>query len=223
MNIQQLIDEALSKKEPRIRSGKYSPSSFGRCYRLQFFNRKDEPKTDLPDDRSERVFKAGNLFHEFVQQTIIANNPTIKAEVLVEDDNFKGYADLVTDDEVIDIKSQHSRAFWYRQGRVWADIEPEIKHHILQVVFYAQKLGKLKARLVYVSKDDLCIQEYIFNTSKYIPEIEQEIKTLQDYWNGGRLPKAEPRAYGINKKTGKHKDCDYCSWAKKCKETGTNG
>jgi hypothetical protein len=219
MSIQQLIDEELAKKEPRVRSGKYSPSSFGRCYRLQYWNRKDEPKTNLPDERTERVFKAGNLFHEFVQGIILKNQPTAEKEVLVEDDDFKGYADLVIGDEVTDIKSQHSGAFWYRDKKTWAEIEPQIKHHILQVVFYAYKLSKLSARIIYISKDDCCIQEYSFPTEKYLAEIEKEITDLKTIWAKQELPPALPRAYGVDKKTGKPKDCNYCSWKDLCEKT----
>ncbi len=218
MSIQQLLDEALANKETRVRSGKYSPSSFGRCYRLQFFNRKDEPKSNPTDERIERVFKAGNLFHEFVQGVILANNPTAQKEVLIEDDNFKGYADLVMGDEVIDLKSQHSKAFWYRNEKPWTEVEGQIKHHILQVAWYALRLDKKSARIVYISKDDLCIQEYPLEVKNYLAEINQEVDTLKEIWVNQELPKAEPRAYGIDKKTGKCKDCQYCSWLDKCKD-----
>ncbi len=216
MSIQQLIDEALADKTPRVRSGKYSPSSLGRCYRLQYWNRKDEPKSNPVDERTERVFMAGNLFHNFVQGLILKVEPTAQIELLVEDDDFKGYADMVIGDEVTDIKSQHSGAFWYRDKKTWAEIEPQIKHHILQVAFYAYKLDKSMARIIYISKDDLCIQEYSFPVEKYRTEIEKEIEDLKLNWKTQVLPPALPRAYGVDKKTGKGKDCNYCSWKDTC-------
>jgi hypothetical protein len=217
-SVQQLIDEALADKTPRVRSGKYSPSSLGRCYRLQYWNRKDEPKSNPVDERTERVFKAGNLFHNFVQDLILKVKPDSQIELLIEDDNFKGFADMVINDEVVDIKSQHSRAFWYRDGKKWGDVESEIKHHILQVVWYAYKLGKPKARIIYVSKDDLCIQEYSFPVEKYIAEIEKEVVDLNLIWKEQKLPPPKPRAYGVDKKTGKAKDCAYCSWKDTCEK-----
>jgi len=216
--IQELIDKALSEKEERVRSGKYSPSSFGRCYRLQYWNRKDVPKTNPPDERAERVFKAGNLFHEFVQGVILKAHPEAQKEVSIEDEDFKGYADLVMSDEVTDIKSQHSKAFWYRNGKPWAEIEGQIKHHILQVVWYAVRLGKTNARIVYVSKDDLCIQEYLIEVKKWQQTLQDEVDILKALWLGQELPLALPRAYGVDK-NGKSKDCLYCSWKDLCRKT----
>ena len=194
ISIQELIDKALERKGDRVRSGKFSPSSLGKCHRNQFWNRKDEPVSNPIDDRTQRVFKAGNLFHSFVQDLLIAHHPEAQKEVLVETEDFKGYADLVINSEVIDIKSQHSKAFWYRKDLEWKDLEPKLYCNILQVVFYASNLGKDRARLVFISKDDLCIQEYPIEAIKWQETLKQEIGTLKDYWAKGILPPAIPRA-----------------------------
>jgi hypothetical protein len=215
-SIQELIDKALERKGDRVRSGKYSPSSLGKCYRAQYWNRKNEPVSNPTKDRILRVFKAGNLFHTFVQDVIIANNPEAKKEVLVETDDFKGYADLVLMDEVVDLKSQHSKAFWYRGKLEWKELEPALFCNILQVVFYAYNLGKDRARLVFISKDDLCIQEYPINVGNYSLKLGEEIATLRDFWAYEALPPAKPRAYPD--KEGKPAECKYCSWADTCKK-----
>ena len=213
-SIQALIDKALERKGDRIRSGKYSPSSLGKCFRAQYWNRKNEPQSDPVDERTNRVFKAGNLFHEFVQDLIIANNPGAQKEVLIEIEDFKGYADLVLKDEVIDLKSQHSKAFWYRKGKKWKDLEPKLKCNIFQVVFYALNLGKDRARLVFISKDDLCIQEFPIEAIKYQQDLNTEIATLRDIWVKQILPPAIPRAYPNEE--GKPNECKYCSWKTLC-------
>lgn len=215
-SLQELINQALVKKEKRIRSHKFSPSSLGRCYRAQFWNRKDEPQSNPVDERTLRIFKAGDLFHNFVQDVLIANNSEVKKEVLVENEDFKGYADLVINGEVMDIKSQHSRAFHYRIKKEWKELEEKLFCNILQVVFYAVMLGKEKARLVFISKDDLCIQEYPLTVSNYKSSLEEEIKQLRGFWEAGVLPPAQPRAYPNEK--GEFSECKYCSWADKCKE-----
>ena len=221
MSIQELIDKALEKKEGRIRSGKFSPSSLGKCYRAQFWNRKGEVPSNPIDERIQRVFKAGNLFHNFVQDIIIANNPEAQKEVLVENEDFKGYADLVVNGEVIDLKSQHSKAFWYRKDLAWKELEPKLYCNILQVVFYAVELGKEGARLVFISKDDLCIQEYPLNVNNYKMKLGVEIATLKDFWRYDSLPPAEPRAYPD--KEGKPAECGYCQFLNKCKALGQKG
>jgi hypothetical protein len=216
ISIQGLIDKALERKGDRISSGKYSPSSFGKCFRNQYWNRKNEPQSNPIDERTNRVFKAGNLFHEFVQEVIIANNHGTQAEVLIEDDDFKGYADLVMTDEVADLKSQHSKAFWYRKNLNWEELSPKLMCNILQVTFYAFKLSKKWARLVFISKDDLCIQEYPFEVSKYKEELNKELSTLKDFWSKQVLPPAIPRAYPD--KDGRPAECKYCGWKDKCEK-----
>jgi len=216
ISIQELIDKALERKGDRIRSGKYSPSSLGKCFRNQYWNRKNEPQSNPPEDRVQRVFKAGNLFHEFVQDIILVNNPLAQKEVLIETEDFKGFADLVLEDEVIDLKSQHSKAFWYRKGMTWNELEPKLLCNILQVVFYALNLGKARARLVFISKDDLCIQEYSFEVSKYQEALKQEITVLMDFWRRQVLPPAIPRAYPD--KDGKPVECKYCAWKNTCEK-----
>ena len=214
MSIQELIDKALEKKEERVHSGKYSPSSLGKCYRNQFWNRQNQLPSNPVDIRTERVFQAGKLFHNFVQDLIIANNPEAKKEVLIETEDFKGYADLVLPDEVTDIKSQHSKAFWYRKDLTWKELEPKLYPNILQVVFYAVELRKERARLCFISKDDLSIQEYPILTDNYKVKLAKEITTLRDFWQKEELPPAAPRAYP--NKDGKFAECSYCLWKTLC-------
>lgn len=214
LSIQELLDKALETKEKRIRSGKFSPSSLGKCYRAQYYNRKDEPVSNLIDKRTQRVFKAGGLFHRFVQDVLINAYPEAQKEVLVETDDFKGYADLVINGEVLDIKSQHSRAFWHRRDLTWQELEPKLLPNILQVVFYALNLGKDRARLVFLSKDDLSIQEYPIEVKKWSGTLNQEIVVLTDSWAKQKLPPAVPRCYPD--KNNYLKECEYCSWRDTC-------
>lgn len=226
-SVQELIDENLAPKEKRIRSGKFSPSSFGKCYRNQYWNRIDEESTPI-DPITLRKFKAGNLFHDFVQGLLITE--TVKKEVMVESEDVKGFADLVNGEEVIDIKSQHSKAFWHRQKEIKesTDVEKSIKsmfyNNWLQVVYYAIQLSKPYVRLVFISKDDLCIQEYRQPVDGYwTEEIAKELKMLRQYWSEKILPPALPRLY--KQKDGTFKECTYCQFSDKCKgvENDTRG
>lgn len=208
--IQDKIDKFLAQEQEdrskRIRSGLWSPSSFGRCYRYQVWNRRNEPPTNPIDARTLRVFKAGKLFHDFVQQYFDKAQVEVKA---AKEDIF-GYADIVLEDSVVDIKSVHSRQFFHT-GKKNYDIEKEKFSNILQLATYAWILGKPKCLLVFISKDDLCIDEYAFFTKKWVDKIEEELKILRIFWENKGLPPAIPRCYN-------GKECKYCSYEIKCKE-----
>jgi hypothetical protein len=221
--IQQLIDESLIRPE-RERSGKWSPSSFGYCYRNQYWNRKNEPQSNPPDERNLRVFAVGQLFHDFVQNIICPKHLVLPdfgdkkgREVLIESDDVKGFADIVTPNEVIEIKSQHSKSFWYMAKYKGDDIKKEKYSNWLQVGYYARELEKQFMRLVFVSKDDLCIQEYVQPLDDYwLNEIYEELQTLRYLWEQEELPLAEPRCEP--NKNGEFWQCTYCAWQNKCKE-----
>lgn len=210
--VQQLIDEALIRpaREP---SGKWVPSLFGRCYRAQYWRRKSEPATNPPDQRILRVFKAGNLFEDFVVGLITKEN-SFETQVKVESEDVLGYADIVGDNEVTDVKSQHSKSFWWMTKS--KDIKADRYTNWLQVMYYARALNKDFGRLVFISKDDLCIQEYVQPLDDYwLKELDEELDLLRLIWRMGTLPLAQPRCF-INKKTGKSNECKYCDWSDKC-------
>jgi len=214
--IQKLLDEAIAKiqeeRKNRVSSHKISPSQMGYCFRRQYWLRKGEPQTNPPDARTLRIFKVGNIFEDFV--SVYLPKP-LGRQILVETEDIKGYADFVLPDEVVDIKSQHSKSFWWAK-RPDYDINIEKKPNILQVMTYAYLLDKCKGRLVFVSKDDLCIEEYGFHIDKWKPEIEKELETLRKYWSEDTLPPPEPRCYW-NKKLKKFKECEWCPYLDKCK------
>jgi hypothetical protein len=228
-SIQQIIDDTIAeeraKRSTRERSGKWSPSSFGRCFRNQFYNRKNEPITNPVDARTLRVFKCGNLFEDFVGDLLVKAVPDIRRQVLCETDDVKGYADFVKD-KVWDTKSQHSYSFHYMAKS--ADIGEDKKPNVLQVLWYAQFLKLNEGVLCFISKDDLCIAEYSFTLTqqdrKWEKELYVELTSLRNYWKDNRLPPAVPRAYGAmeswDKKEKCYKECSYCSWKDKCQKEG---
>lgn len=215
--IEQIIDESLVR-EPRKGSGKWSPSLFGRCYRLQYFNRKVEPQTSPPDKRTLRVFKAGNLFERFVKDLIIkeGNGWVDCGKEPIESEDVLGYADLKCDNEVADVKSQHSKSFWWMLKKN-CDIKKEKYTNWLQVMYYTRELKKDFGRLIFISKDDLCIQEYVQPLNNYwLDMLGFELDMLRLLWRKQILPPAEPRCF--MKKDGTSNECKYCSWSDKCKE-----
>ena len=207
--IQQLIDNALIKeqelKSKRIRSGKFSPSSFGRCYRMQFWNRKNEPQTNPPDVEALRRFKVGNIIHDYMQSFFL----NAQREVMVLDkDDVIGFADIVLDNEVIDIKSCRSFEFktFAKEGY---DIGVGKTTNCLQVTSYALFLNKPLARLIFIEKDALDSKEFPLVIADWKERIEDELQILRGQWARQELPQPIPRAYG-------GKECQYCSFMDKC-------
>ena len=215
-SIQALLDAHLKTQnleglEAR-RDGKFHPSSFGQCFRKQYWLRQGVEPTNPTDERTLRVFACGHLFHDLIQGLI----PEKQTEVKVLTDDISGSADIVTDDEVIDIKSIHSKGFFYMDAAHY-DVKKEKRTNWLQVATYANILGKSKIRLVFVSKDDLLIKEYGDLTANWYNDIDQEIRTLKIFWqNQLMLPPAQPRAYGATEFGVSGECAKYCCFRDKC-------
>lgn len=217
--IQEILDEIIAEKEkePRVSSGKWSPSNLGRCFRYQFWKRKGEAQTNAPDKRALRVFRVGDMFHSFVQTEITKRNPDVKVEVPIETGDVKGRADLVTEEEVIDLKTMHSRGFHYLRGKTFDEIYEDKKPNFMQVGWYCKELGKNRGRIVFISKDDLCIQEVAFPiTNKILTDVEGELCDLRYFWDNDELPPAQPRAYS-------GKECGFCPFKDKCEQKEKDG
>ena len=216
MNIQELIDKSLAKKqterENREPSGFISPSSLGFCYRKQYWKRKGEKPSNPNDARGIRKLHCGNLFHDFVQQFI----PDSQVEVECQKDDIRGRADIVDSDTVYDIKSMHSKGFIYMVKNGY-DVRKEKYQAWLQVSCYGVILNKPKVNLVIVSKDDLLIKQYYDETKNWIDALARELYTIRSNWNKKELPEAEARAYG-------GKECKWstgcCEYLDKCKKIG---
>lgn len=227
-SIKTILENKLLKEQDerktKERSGKWNPSSLGQCYRRQYWNRLNIPQSNPPDVRTLSIFKVGNLFEEFVFSLMPLE---IERQVKTETTDCLGYADGVFENEVIELKTQHSRKFWHvnkeknetQQQGIEFSITQHNPEHIMQAGFYAVTLGKEFIRLIYISKDDLCIDEYqIKMTDEIKKKIEDEFKTLNYYWDKKELPPAVPRLYP-DKKLGGFKECQYCFALDFCKQT----
>ena len=203
---QSLLNEQNEKKATRERSGKLAPSQFGKCYRAQILRQRKTEETNPPDVVSLRKFKVGNIFHDFVQSYV----PVDAVEVLIENEDVKGYADIVSNDSVVDIKSIHSQYFWRVEKKKDYNIQKEKYTNWLQVCYYALQLGKKYAKLLLVSKDDLYTVEYTQVAEDWKDDIECELHYLKCWRDSNKLPPAEPRAYN-------GKECNWCPYRDLCK------
>jgi len=223
ISIQKLLNDALleeqKKRKDKKGSGKWKPFLFGRCYRCQYWAREEIEISDPPDILSLRRFKVGKLFHKFIQNLFKKYYPEAKIEAKIIRKDIMAFVDIEIEDEVIEIKSVHSKSFWYMEKGDF-DIEKDKYTNVLQTTGYAYLRRKPKARLVFISKDDLSIAEYVFDLEgKWKKEVQNELKTLRKYWKKKELPPPKPRAFGEDKKTGKSNECEkYCQYRTKCRE-----
>ena len=208
MKIIEIIDENLrGERKAEIRPTKWRVSGMGTCIRQRYLERVGAPCQPF-EPRVLRVFKIGKILHEYIQELLGYNNLLVAKEGTVENDHIRGHFDAIVkdgDNQILyEFKSVHSRKFHYVRKRGGMD-----KHHIKQVLTYFMllkpKYPKLKeARIVYFSKDDLCIEEQMFYlTPEREAEIKDELATLDKYWEEKKLPPAEPM---------EEWECGYCGF-----------
>ena len=216
MVIQDIIDSAVIKEDRKVTS--WQASKIGGCLSGVYLERLGVPRLEQIDARLRRVFQCGNLFEEYVVTQIEkANIAKVETQLRVEDAvlDVTGYADIKLEYldgsiEIAEVKSQNSRAFWYMIGDPKKGRAPQgaYEHHKMQVLIYMHILGIERGRLVYVSKDDLCIQEYeVTIQDEVLQKALANIATLNNAWKTGVMPApAEPGTF----------QAKYCGWHDYC-------
>ena len=187
ISIQDLINKKL-KKEKDEREHKnqdsWHASSIGNCLRGQYIQRlgivKEEPLTE----RDLRVFSVGRQMEEWVI-SCLKDIPGIKTEtqVRIEDKTIgvSGYADVVIRDlnRVYEIKTKHSRAFWHMEKS-----KKPMRQHEYQLWLYLKILNIPEGIIVYLSKDDMAIGEYVvkLDDAELEKEVMERINLLNRAW-----------------------------------------
>lgn len=210
MSFEQRIREQLLKEQEerktRERSGMWTPSRFGRCFRHQIYSRRNVPESNPSDVEFLKRCKLGALIHKYAQGFF----PESDCEIKITKDDIVGYCDLVDKDKVSDIKSVSDWEFKKILEKDY-DVEKQKETHCLQVCTYAWALGLPYAGLIFINIKNLHSVEFNVRVEHFIPKIEEELKILRNYWDKQELPPALPRAYN-------GKDCSYCSFLDTCKK-----
>ncbi len=203
------LDEEQEKRKERVSSGKMTPSSFGQCYRRQIYKIKKYEMSNPPDLPSIKRMMLGSVVHETIQKAFP------KIEVPIETDYLKGYADIVGDDYVADIKTINPYAFkWIQKTK---DIKEDKKDAWLQVATYGVLLKKKYVKLLFVNTGDFNkMEEFTFPTENWKDDVEDEIGYNKVLMVKDKLPPKEPRLYGEDK-DGNPRECDYCAYKDLCK------
>lgn len=216
ISIQDLINQEVRKENderPDKDQRHWYISRLGSCPTGQYLERLGK-QPDVPfDDRTLRVFKCGNIFEQFITDLVSRTGSQFDTQVHVEDNalDISGYVDLtVTFDNQAtvpyEIKSKHSRAFWYmlKEGRAQ-------RHHEIQLWWYLKLLNLPLGMIVYVSKDDLAIKEFPVQLDD--PEIAAEalgtLTDLNEAWRTKQVPEPPTEPAWLAK---------YCGWHQSCME-----
>ena len=196
--------EEQSKRKDRERSGKFNPSSFGRCYRAQYWNRKNEPVSNPPDIKSLRRFKQGIYTHRLNQDFL----PKGTTEIKVETDDVLGFADYVDSDGVLDYKCTDFMKYENIPTPKYIEENPE---KFLQCCFYAIELKKKYVVIAPTRFGTFNVIKHIDLADNWKERLNNELTTLRMWWDKDLLPPAIPRCWG-------GKECIYCNWRSKCVE-----
>lgn len=179
MSIEQLINEALRPKEKRPINS-WHPSALGSCLTGAYLNRLGvEPDKEL-DERVLRIFSVGKQFEDWLVNLIKESGATIETQKRIEwpEMDVTGYVDLIIDEMPVEIKTKHSKSFWYmtKQGAP--------RQNQMQLWVYLKVLNVKVGRLVFLSKDDLAVQEYpvYLEDEQLANEVINELTILNRAW-----------------------------------------
>ena len=185
-SIQDLIDKAVKSDRGDYQQKSWHASSLGQCLTANYLVRKGLAKKEF-DNRTLRVFQAGRMFEDWIVELLKKQDERFETQVRCEwpQQDITGYADLTINGFVYEIKSKHSRAFWYmdKEGR------PN-RHHEYQLWVYLKCLNKQNGRIIYISKDDMAIKEFEvrLDDEKLQGEVMSELNILNEAWEKGLPP-----------------------------------
>lgn len=222
-SFQQILNGWLKKemderKEKRVDA--FHASSLGTCKKKQILRRMNTPESNPITERSLRIFSVGDVFHEWMQKkaedagVLIAKEQTITNEEY----NYSGRYDALIEQDGIkllyDFKTQHSKSFHYIQEN-GIGVEDSKK---MQIVSYAV-MGKLdvkECRLLFISKDDLCLMEVPVKVEDYKDKVIEELKELNEYYKNKKIPNPISEV----EKGKPNWQCSYCPYLDKCRGKG---
>jgi len=245
-SVEEIIDRHVERlHEDREPDGYWHPSSLSNCLRQAVYELRGTEITNPRDARSRRILRVGHMFHQFVQDAI-ASDPAVvefypeiklhseRLRVIGSSDGLQSLARIVEDGyevwEVVEFKTINSLSFRYK------DL-PKPAHKI-QAATYMKLLREdggtvlgespkvipplgdklTRARLVYLSKDDLKLEEHVVLwTPAKDEEILSRIAVLEEHRVAGTLPRRLPMV--SDKKTGQEKRdylCGYCQYEDRC-------
>jgi len=201
LSLQAIINEEVSQREHKEQTS-WHPSKLGSCLTGCYLERMGVEADKEFDNRTLRVFSVGNMFEEWVISKVKVPHDT---QIRTEKDGFTGRIDLIIEDIIYEIKSKHSRAFWYMQKEGQAPIQNR-----MQLWFYLYATDREEGKLLFLSKDDLAMLEYEvrLDDEELRRATLREVEILNRAWEEKLPPQVEY--------TSKDWQSKYCRWHTSC-------
>lgn len=222
--INNFLREVAGEEEANEGDAKgFRASGLGSCKLKRHWKRLGK-KGDPIDDRGLRVFAVGHLFHEWLQKMTRLKGISIFSEIELEYRDPKTGKILLTghlDDllyvkelhalVLMDYKTVHSQKFHYLdRGEKDSHYEKQVISYMLMLIQkFPFLLGILRdLRILYVSKDDLCVREpAIIPSPEKVQSVISEIEEINEAFDAGREPLPIPEMKW---------ECGYCTYASQC-------
>jgi len=176
--IQNIINEAVKKERKEKEQMSWYASSLGSCLTGAYLIRKGIVKKEF-DDKKLRIFAAGRMFEDWLIDLLIKKNEKFDTQARVEwpEMNLTGYADLVINGLVYEIKTINSWGFKYLRDSGAKD------QHKMQLWTYLRGLGKKEGRIIYLEKDTLSVMEFPLMIDDPIQkQVVDELTILNKAW-----------------------------------------
>lgn len=222
-SLQGLINSHVAKlgKEKSERTT-WRASSLGKCPRAAFYKRLGVEETSPLDERTQRVFKVGDIFHEWIQDIANDEGYALAIEYELEDKklDLEGRCDLIVHADkkriLVDIKTINSRAFWHleKSGKTVQEKYPQYVRQLGAYMLMLKKNGEPvdEGRVLLVSKDDLMLKEVTYYlTTELEQAVTEELEMLNKHWAEKTLPPCRCMELYIGK-DGKSSGPRYCNY-----------
>jgi hypothetical protein len=222
--------ESITEPFEPTHPGAVWASEVRNCARMIGFRLADVPRTEPFQFHSTFTFRMGNLIHLDVQKALeLEYGDDVRFEVDWETGGISGRADVVTADEVMEIKSINAFSFKaavYGSKHVPpAGPKPEPK---LQALLSAFVLKKHRARVIFVTKgatlrEPITIADWTYDLNPENVELVAEemgrMRGIRDVVAAGELPKPVHDGKVIGNPTSHGYPCSYCGWQSVCQPT----
>jgi len=211
VDFNELIDKHL-KRESRPKSiGRYYPSEIGGCIRKTWFSYRLPKETDKS---TTKVFKAGEMLHEFISEVIKSEkNPEIdlvNSEIPVKIETKEFIISGRIDDLML-VKLDGKQYLVEVKSCKFLPNEAK-EDNVMQLQLYMHATGIHDGILLYIKKDDLQTLSFELKYDKdAVKDILERFNVLHQTLTSQKIPIAEAKKYPE-----KGWMCQYCLWEEEC-------